>query len=215
MLSHLVLSVILRLNSRILKREFLVLYLPLLILHVFLNIINELGCWLAKESNAASSALTELLTDVDSVHHTTLKNRAAIDFLLLAQGHGCEDFDGMCCMTLSYHSESIHKCIQELKEASGELQQNQGWDPFGLFSWLGSFNFGPCVKHLVGLSIMGLRVLLMIMLCLPCVFSCIQGLVNQNIKQVMLVQTHTVQSLHFLVNKGAGEMLGKKTKYAW
>ncbi|KFQ22716.1 hypothetical protein N332_07154, partial [Mesitornis unicolor] len=41
---------------------------------------------------------------------------AAIDFLLLAQGHGCEDFDGMCCMNLSDHSESIHKKIQWLKE---------------------------------------------------------------------------------------------------
>ncbi|KFQ19407.1 hypothetical protein N332_03195, partial [Mesitornis unicolor] len=36
--------------------------------------------------------------------------------LLLAQEHGCEDFDGMCCMNLSDHSESIHKKIQWLEE---------------------------------------------------------------------------------------------------
>ncbi|KFW96667.1 hypothetical protein N336_00560, partial [Phalacrocorax carbo] len=36
---------------------------------------------------------------------------AAIDFLLLAQGHGCQDFDQLCCMNLSDHSESIHKSI--------------------------------------------------------------------------------------------------------
>ncbi|KGL77778.1 hypothetical protein N309_10622, partial [Tinamus guttatus] len=41
---------------------------------------------------------------------------AAIDFLLLARGHGCEDLDGMCCMNLSDHSVSIHRSIQELKE---------------------------------------------------------------------------------------------------
>ncbi|KFV39418.1 hypothetical protein N341_02981, partial [Tyto alba] len=40
---------------------------------------------------------------------------ATIDFLLLAQGHGCEDFEGMCCMNLSDHSESIHQSIQQLK----------------------------------------------------------------------------------------------------
>ncbi|KFQ28120.1 hypothetical protein N332_05924, partial [Mesitornis unicolor] len=40
---------------------------------------------------------------------------AAIDFLLLAQGHGCEDFEGTH-MNLSDHSESIHKSIWMSKE---------------------------------------------------------------------------------------------------
>ncbi|KFQ37520.1 hypothetical protein N332_14048, partial [Mesitornis unicolor] len=47
---------------------------------------------------------------------------AAIDFLLLAQGHRREDFEGMCCMNLSDHSESIHKSIQLLKDGLKELQ---------------------------------------------------------------------------------------------
>ncbi|KGL77123.1 hypothetical protein N309_10943, partial [Tinamus guttatus] len=41
---------------------------------------------------------------------------AAIDFLLLAHGHGGKDLDGMCCTNLSDHSVSIHRSIQELKE---------------------------------------------------------------------------------------------------
>ncbi|KGL80411.1 hypothetical protein N309_11638, partial [Tinamus guttatus] len=41
---------------------------------------------------------------------------AAIDFLLLAQGHGCNDFDGMCGMNLSDHSELIHKSLLTLKQ---------------------------------------------------------------------------------------------------
>ncbi|KFQ29581.1 hypothetical protein N331_08016, partial [Merops nubicus] len=40
----------------------------------------------------------------------------AIDFLLLAQVHGCEDFNSMCCMNFSDHSESIHKSISRLKQ---------------------------------------------------------------------------------------------------
>ncbi|KFR06632.1 hypothetical protein N306_04408, partial [Opisthocomus hoazin] len=52
---------------------------------------------------------------------------AAIDFLLLAQGHGCEDFEGMCCMNLSDHSESIHKQLQWLKQHANQIQQNQGF----------------------------------------------------------------------------------------
>ncbi|KFR12412.1 hypothetical protein N306_07441, partial [Opisthocomus hoazin] len=41
---------------------------------------------------------------------------AAIDLLLLAQGCGCEDFEGMCCMNLSDHSESIHKQLKQLED---------------------------------------------------------------------------------------------------
>ena len=69
--------------------------------------IKKLGCWLARESNATSNALTGLLRDVDSARHATWQSRAAIEFLLLAQGHRCEDFDGLCCRNLSDHSESI------------------------------------------------------------------------------------------------------------
>ncbi|KFQ19529.1 hypothetical protein N331_07473, partial [Merops nubicus] len=47
---------------------------------------------------------------------------AAIDFLLLAHGHGCEDLDGMCCMNLSDHSESVHQSIQKLRDGVQKLQ---------------------------------------------------------------------------------------------
>ncbi|KFV69083.1 hypothetical protein N307_02587, partial [Dryobates pubescens] len=53
---------------------------------------------------------------------------AAIDFLLLAQGHGCEDFDGMCCMNLSDYSKSIHRSIQMLDEGVSKLREDNSWD---------------------------------------------------------------------------------------
>ncbi|KFW82815.1 hypothetical protein N305_12713, partial [Manacus vitellinus] len=40
---------------------------------------------------------------------------AAIDFLLLAHGHGCQEFEGMCCRNFSDHSQSIHESIHQLK----------------------------------------------------------------------------------------------------
>ncbi|KFU85534.1 hypothetical protein M959_07693, partial [Chaetura pelagica] len=46
---------------------------------------------------------------------------AVIDFLLLAQGHGCEDFEGVCCMNLSDHSEATHASIQRLKDEVSKL----------------------------------------------------------------------------------------------
>ncbi|KFV71602.1 hypothetical protein N308_07322, partial [Struthio camelus australis] len=48
---------------------------------------------------------------------------AAIDFLLLAHGHGCEEFEGMCCMNLSDHSKSIHGHIKELRDNLKKLRE--------------------------------------------------------------------------------------------
>ncbi|KFP05758.1 hypothetical protein N300_05524, partial [Calypte anna] len=54
---------------------------------------------------------------------------AATDFLLLAQGHGCDDFEGMCCLDFSDHSTSIHKEIQDLKAHTSKIQQQVSpWD---------------------------------------------------------------------------------------
>lgn len=69
------------------------------------------------------------MTDVSAVRLGTLQNRAAIDFLLLAHGHGCEEFEGLCCVNLSDHSESIHKQLQQLKNLANQIKANHG-------SWL-------------------------------------------------------------------------------
>ncbi|KFO72843.1 hypothetical protein N303_09939, partial [Cuculus canorus] len=47
---------------------------------------------------------------------------AAIDFLLLAHGCGCKDFEGMCCTNLSNHSRSIHKAISTLMDRTKNLE---------------------------------------------------------------------------------------------
>lgn len=87
--------------------------------------LDGIGCCLGMQTNATSIILSELLTDVSAVRHATLQNRAVIDFLL-AHGHGCEDFEGFCCMNLSDHSESIYHNISLLKEGVGKLQIEQG-----------------------------------------------------------------------------------------
>ncbi|KFV76404.1 hypothetical protein N308_05874, partial [Struthio camelus australis] len=46
----------------------------------------------------------------------------AIDFLLLAHGHGCTEFEGMCCFNLSSNSESVHKQLQWLKDHTKDIK---------------------------------------------------------------------------------------------
>ncbi|XP_074713454.1 syncytin-2-like [Strix uralensis] len=151
-----------------------------------LTTLNKLGCWLSKQTNATSLALSGLLTDVDSVRHATLQNRAAIDFLLLAQGHGCEDFEGMCCMNLSDHSESIFKSIQQLKDGVRRLTEEDGLDwltrmfkGWGLSGWLISL-----VKT-VGVMIL---VIVTVLLMLPCLVSLLQRALQKTVSAIFLAQ---------------------------
>lgn len=64
------------------------LFLPQLASAMVLKQINWVGCWLSKQINATSTAISGMLTDVNSVRHATLQNGAAIGFLLLVHGHG-------------------------------------------------------------------------------------------------------------------------------
>ncbi|KFQ03640.1 hypothetical protein N329_11638, partial [Haliaeetus albicilla] len=45
----------------------------------------------------------------------------AIDFLLLAHGHSCENLNSMCCMNLSGHSVSVSQSIQQLRKEVQKL----------------------------------------------------------------------------------------------
>ncbi|KFV05985.1 hypothetical protein N339_12263, partial [Pterocles gutturalis] len=56
-------------------------------------------------------------------------------FLLPAQGRGCEEFDGVCCINLSDHSRTIHAQLQKLPKLANQLQVSS---EFGFRDWLKS-----------------------------------------------------------------------------
>jgi len=120
------------------------------------------------------------------MRHAILQNRAAIDFLLLAQGHGCWDFEGMCCFNLSDHSDSVHKQLQWLKEHTQKVHTNKN----PLDDWLGNL-FGGLSPWLLGLVKEGLRWLLTIitlLIVLRIAYSCIMRGVERLTQGVLLVQ---------------------------
>lgn len=88
-----------------------------------LSQIEKLACWSAKQANTTTLVLNAMLEDLNSVRHALLQNRAAIDFLLLAEGHGCEDVEGMCCFNFSDHSVSIHKQLQWMQEHMRKIKE--------------------------------------------------------------------------------------------
>ncbi|NWH37273.1 SYNA protein, partial [Chloropsis hardwickii] len=133
--------------------------------------LHRLACWTAKQINITSNILSTLTADLDSVRHAVLQNQAAIDFLLLAQGHGCEEFEGMCCMNLSDHSNSIHCQLSLLRENMNKLQVTS--DPFT--TWLTSLGFGSWFAPILKMVLMVVVALICFMLLMPCLLQCMQA----------------------------------------
>ncbi|NWX52579.1 ENV1 protein, partial [Steatornis caripensis] len=145
------------------ERVFMSLFVPGAAAGSALNQLGKLACWVEKQANVTTQILQSFLEDQNSLRHALLQNRAAIDFLLLAQGHGCEDFEGMCCFNLSDHGQSIHKQIQWLKDHTQKIQQNTGF----LDGWLQSL-FGNISPWLRGLIVEGIRIIIILLILVFC-----------------------------------------------
>lgn len=148
--------------------------------------LDHMGCWLSKHAQSVSLALSDMLKDINSVRQATLPNRAVIDYLLLAYRHGCEEFEGMCCMNVSDHSRSIHESIQKIKDSINKLGEITG-------SWIddmaGFFDLSPLWRGFLKIGLYVLIVLLVLMLVVPCIFLCVRRVMSQVAREVLLVPT--------------------------
>jgi len=135
--------------------------------------IERLACWSVKQANVTSQLLFELVMDIDSIRHAVLQNRVVIDFLLLAQGHGCKDLDRMCCFNLSDHSESLHKKLQWLKDHTMKI----GIENYPFGNWLRNIfgSWGPWFIQLVKINASAAIVILLLAFCVPCLIGCFQN----------------------------------------
>ncbi|XP_061231669.1 syncytin-A-like [Neopsephotus bourkii] len=147
--------------------------------------LRKLACWTGKQINITTKILSELAMDVDGVRHAILQNRAAIDFLLLAQGHGCDEFEGMCCMNLSDHSNSIHKQLAQLKDNMRKLQETS--DPFT--NWLASFGLSSWLISLIEKIVLVVVIILLAILLLPCIMQCLQRMITNAFDRKMAMLT--------------------------
>lgn len=130
--------------------------------------LDGASCWLAKFSNNTSIAISDLLIDVDSIKQATLQNSAAIDFQLLPHEHWCEDFDQVCCINLSDHSNSVHAQLQELWTLTQQLVEDSSWNMFAGGTW----GWNWLKKGLVLLCALSSRFL--------CIICCTSSLVSLN-----------------------------------
>lgn len=136
--------------------------------------INSLACTLAKSLNATPQALDTLNQELRQVREATLKNRAAIDYLLLRHNDGCKEFRSMCSFNLTENSQLIEGDIEHLKE----LVQNIGYEKFpfdltGPLSWLPDLHW---LKALL-LGVIAITILGILFCCLSqCIPPCLSNL---------------------------------------
>nr|AHG50454.1 envelope protein [Avian leukosis virus] len=145
--------------------------------------IERLACWSVKQANLTSLILNAMLEDMNSIRHAVLQNRAAIDFLLLAQGHGCQDVEGMCCFNLSDHSESIHKALRAMKEHTEKIRVED--DPIGDWFTRTFGSFGGWLAKGVKTLLFALLVIVCLLAIIPCIIKCFQDCLSRTMYQFM------------------------------
>nr|QKK36224.1 envelope protein [Avian leukosis virus] len=145
--------------------------------------IERLACWSVKQANLTSLVLNAMLEDTSSIRHAVLQNRAAIDFLLLAQGHGCQDVEGMCCFNLSDHSESIHKALQAMKEHTEKIRVED--DPIGDWFTRTFGSIGGWLAKGVKTLLFALLVIVCLLAIIPCIIKCFQDCLSRTMYQFM------------------------------
>lgn len=134
--------------------------------------LSKVACALAKGLNHTSSALSELLIDLQGTRQAILQNRLTIDYLLLKHNMGCDSFEGMCCFNLSDHSKSIQGHIKTLSELAKDIKKDisqNWWDWF--FGWLP----GTAFIQKLAVTIVGV-IICIITLC--CCVQCIPNIIS-------------------------------------
>ena len=124
--------------------------------------ISKLACAYSKKTNLTGSILLELNQELE-VQVAVLQNHATIDYLLLKEHKGCEQFPRMCCFNLSDFSQTIQiqlDNIHHIIDKFSQMPRVPNW--FSWFQW-------------IWLVIVGL---LLLCICIPILLMCVHNLIS-------------------------------------
>ena len=106
--------------------------LPLYGIMAALDQIADLSHAIEVIANETGRALTLISSELASVRLVALQNRAALDFLLAAQGGTCAVIGSECCTFVPEYNATIHEIVTHLHETAHSLHQ----DSSSLSDWL-------------------------------------------------------------------------------
>ncbi|RMC16294.1 hypothetical protein DUI87_08510 [Hirundo rustica rustica] len=150
--------------------------------------LAHLECWVARQANLTSEALSNLLSEEEITRQATLQNRAAIDYLLLLHGHRCEEFEGLCCFNLTSKAEDVHATIQKMREMVGNIKRETDDWLSGLFT---NWGISGWASSIIKTVLLCLFVLLLIMLAF--------GLLKRMLYNLISATTHSPSVNHIIV----------------
>lgn len=142
-------------------------------------------CWLGKQANLTSTVVSDVLEDEGMVRHATLQSHAVTDFLLLARGHSCQEFDRICCFNLSSHRQSIYTHIQQLRQEVHQLKIKK--DPEWFENFFQHWGLKGWVASILN-SLVWVLIIFIVLMTMFCVFKCFKEIFREV----------------FYLNKGAG-----------
>lgn len=116
-------------------------------------------------ANVTGKALMLLSSELASVRLLALQNRAALDFLLSAQGGTCAVIGAECCTFVPEYNATIGNIIDHLHESARSVHQ----DSSSLFDWM-----KPTFSSLTHYAVEGIVILLAFSVVLSLVISCVK-----------------------------------------
>lgn len=116
-------------------------------------------------ANETGKALMLLSSELASVRLLALQNRAALDFLLAAQGGTCAVIGSECCTFVPDYNATISNIVSHLHDTANSVHQ----DSSSLFDWLKP-TFGSLTHHIVG----GMIILLVFIFFCSLFISCVK-----------------------------------------
>lgn len=115
-------------------------------------------------ANETSRALMLISSELASVRLLALQNRAALDFLLAAQGGTCAVIGSECCTFVPDYNSTIYEIASHLHETAQSVHQ----DSSSLSDWLGSML--KSISHpMLTLILVLIAVIIVLSLLLSCV----------------------------------------------
>lgn len=90
-----------------------------------LDQIADLSHAIEAIANSTGRALALLSNELASVRLLALQNRAALDFLLAAQGGTCAVIGSECCTFVPDYNVTIHEIVGHLQETAKSVHQDQ------------------------------------------------------------------------------------------
>jgi len=115
-------------------------------------------------ANETGKALTLLSGELASVRLVALQNRAALDFLLAAQGGTCAIIGSECCTFVPDYNATIGDIVNHLYDTAKSVQQDSG----SLFDWLKTA-FGSMGHHILEVVIVLVACIVLLSFFISCV----------------------------------------------